>query len=42
LQKKLVEKTGKNMDCRAARSAGAKLKGNINPSAEKERAFPGK
>ena len=30
------------MDRRAARSAGAKLERNINPSAEKEQAFPGK
>jgi hypothetical protein len=37
-----VEKTGKNMDRRAARSASAKVKGNVNPSAEKEQAFPGK
>jgi hypothetical protein len=40
--KKRVEKTGKNMDRCAARSTGAKVKGNVNLSVEKEQTFPGK
>jgi hypothetical protein len=37
-----MEKAGKNMDRRAAWNAGAKVKGNVTRSAEREQTFPSK